>query len=130
MKNFNVVRIDSKGRIIVPSHIRGYLGLKEGTELIVANNGNKELRIFPLLTGSSARINITAIETSSSLPKILDILFKNNVEILMSMSKSIDHGKLLEWTAIADVSGCENIKKVEETLKKTKLLKKVEFDFK
>lgn len=130
MRNFNIVKIDSKGRIIVPSHIRGYLGLKEGTELIVANNGNKELRIFPLLTGSSARINITASETPTSLPKILDILFKNNIEILMSMSKSIDRGKLLEWTAIADVSGCENIKKVEELLKKTKLLKTVEFDFK
>lgn len=124
------MKIDSKGRIIVPSHIRGYLGLKEGTELIVANNGNKELRIFPLLNGSAARINITAAETPAALPKILDILFRNKVEILMSISKSLERGKLLEWTAIADISGCGNISKVEGLLRKTKLVKKVDIEYK
>lgn len=130
IRNFNIVRIDTKGRIIVPSHIRDYLGLKEGTELIVANNGNKELRIFPLLNGSTARISVTAAETPASLPKILDVLFKNKVEILVSMTKSIDRGKLLEWTAIADTSGCGNAKKLEGMLKRMKFVEKAEVELK
>ena len=58
IKNFNVVKLDSKGRIILPFHIRDYLGLKEGIELLVANNEKKELKIFPLMNGKSAEIKI------------------------------------------------------------------------
>lgn len=130
IKNFNIVKIDSKGRLIVPFHIRNYLGLKEGTELIVANNGKKELRIFPLLNGSTARINVTASENPVALQKILDIMFKNKIDILMSISKSIDRGKLLEWTAIVDTSNCQNVKEIEGSLRKAKLVKKVEVEFK
>lgn len=130
IKNFNIVKIDSKGRMIVPFHIRDYLGLEEGTELIVANNGKKELRIFPLLNGSTARINIIAAETPSSLQKIMDIVFKSRIDVLMSISRSIERGKLLEWSAVVDTSNCPNMKKVEEALRKTKQVKNVEVEYK
>src|SRR3989338_1478691 len=107
IKNFNIVRIDSKGRIIIPFHIRDYLGLKEGTELIVSNNGRKELKIFPLLE-NTAQVEILLSDTPGSLAKILDVLTTHNADILMSTSKTIERGKMAEWVAILDISECKN----------------------
>ena len=124
------MKIDSKGRLIVPFHIRNYLGLKEGTELIVANNGKKELKIFPLLNGSTARITVTAAEDPLTLHRILDVMLKNNIDILMSTSRTMDGGRTIEWSAIVDTSNCPNAENVEDALKKTKMIKKVEMEFK
>ena len=51
IKNFNVVKLDRKGRIILPFHVRDYMGLKEGMEILISNNEKNELKIFPLFTG-------------------------------------------------------------------------------
>lgn len=129
IRNFNIVKIDSKGRLIVPSHIRDYIGLKEGAELIVASNGRKELRIFPLIAGSTARLHITASDGPVSLSRILDIVFRGNLDILTSISRSIDRGKTMEWTAIVDTSACKSMKKVEKSLRKSRLIKSVEVEY-
>ena len=115
MKNFNVVRVDSKGRIIVPFHIREYLNLKEGTELIVSNNGKKEIRIFPL-NSSTANVYITFNDSPGSLAQLLGVISKHKVDILMSMSKTVIKGKTAEWMAIIDTTKCEP-KKLEKDMK-------------
>ena len=45
-KNFNITKLDSKGRITIPFHVREYMGLKDGSEFLVVNNENKELGSF------------------------------------------------------------------------------------
>lgn len=124
IKNFNIVRIDSKGRIIIPFHIRDYLGLKEGTELIVSNNGRKELKIFPLLE-NTAQVEILLSDTPGSLAKILDVLTAHNADILMSTSKTIERGKMAEWVAILDISECKSVKSIESELNSLDVAKKV-----
>lgn len=126
MKDFNVVKIDSKGRIIVPYHIRDYLGLQEGTELIITNNESKELRIFPLLKGT-ASIDVLIADAPGSLAKVLDVVSKNRAEILMSISKTMERGKLAEWNAILDISKAKR-KKLEGALKKLAVVKKVRIE--
>ncbi len=128
MKNFNVVKLDSKGRIIVPFHIRDYLGLKEGNELIIVNNEKRELRIFPLINGNTAHVRIVMSDIHGSLSKIMNALSKNDVDILMSMSRTIERGKIAEWSAIIDVSECKNVKKLESELGELDVVKKLEFE--
>ena len=126
MKDFNVVKVDSKGRIIVPYHIRDYLGLDEGTELIVTNYEQKELRIFPLLKGT-ASIDVLMTDAPGSLAKLLDAVSRNKAEILMSISKTIERGKLAEWNAILDISKSKR-KKLENEIKKLSVVKKVHIE--
>ncbi len=125
MKNFNVVKVDSKGRIIVPFHIRDYLGLKEGTELIVSNNGKKELRIFPL-TGSTANVTISLTDSPGSLARVFEAISKYQIDILISMSKTVIKGKTAEWSAIIDISRCNDLKKLERDLKSLSNVKSIE----
>jgi len=128
IKNFNVVRLDSKGRIIVPFHIRDYLGLKEGTELIVTNNEKKELRIFPLMNGDSAILRTIMSDAPGSLSRVLGVVARNKVDILMSMSRTIEKGRLAEWSAIVDISLCKDVKKFENDMKSMKIIKKLEVE--
>lgn len=125
MKNFNIVRVDSKGRIIVPFHIRDYLGLKEGTELIVSNNGKKELRIFPL-NSSTTNLSVILNDSPGSLAKILEVVSKHKIDVLMSMSKTLVKGRTSEWTSILDVSKCGNVKKFEKELKSISSVRSLE----
>ena len=128
-QNFNITRLDSKGRITVPFHIREYMGIKDGSEFLIINNENKEIRVFPLLKGKIAHLKIVISDRPGSLSKILNLVAKNNLDILTSTSKSIERGKTAEWTAIVDISMCKNIKRVEQELSElTNFVKKFEVD--
>lgn len=126
MKNFNIVKIDSKGRMIIPFHIRDYLGLKEGTELIVTNNGRKELKIFPLLENTT-QVEVTLYDKPGALAKILETVSQNKADILMSTSKTIERGKVAEWAAILDTSESKGTPKLLKDLNNLDVIKKVKF---
>lgn len=128
MKNFNVVKIDSKGRMIIPFQLRDYLRLKEGTQVIITNNENKELKIIPLLD-STVYIEVIFVDEPASLMKIIDIISKNKIDILMSTSKTIERGKLAEWNAIADAAS-SNVAKLEADFASLKMIKKFKIDTK
>ncbi|MBI4018834.1 MAG: hypothetical protein HY364_01105 [Candidatus Aenigmarchaeota archaeon] len=128
LKNFNVVKIDSKGRMIIPFQLRDYLRLKEGTQVIITNNENKELKIIPLLD-STVYIEVIFVDEPASLMKIIDIISKNKIDILMSTSKTIERGKLAEWNAIADAAS-SNVAKLEADFASLKMIKKFKIDTK
>lgn len=126
MRNFNVVRLDSKGRIILPYHIRDFLGLKKGSELLILNNEKKELKIFPLRDKKTAKLRVTLSDDSFS--RILNVLDKHNINILMSIGKTIEKDKLACWEAIVDFNDSKQLKKMEKELRSLKGTKKVEID--
>jgi AbrB family looped-hinge helix DNA binding protein len=121
----NITKVDSKGRILIPFHIREYLGLTEGSEIIIINNGSKELRIFPLFKGKNAEIHILMKDVIGTLGKITETVAKHNVDVLMSESKTIERGKIAEWVALVDTSNCEDIKALKDELNSLKLVKDV-----
>ena len=121
--NFNVVKVDSKGRIIVPYHIRDYLGLREGTEMLIINNEKRELRILPLFENAS-EISVIIDDVPGALSSVLEVVSKNSVDIITSLSKTLEKGKTAHWEAIVDISRCKDIKKLENELKQTKVVKK------
>ena len=126
MENFNIVKIDSKGRMIIPFQLRDYLRLKEGTQLIITNNENKELRIIPIV-GNTAYLEVMFKDDVGSLVKLINITSKHKADILMSTSKTIERGKLAEWNAIIDTSSCD-LQKLEEILSKLTIVKKIKID--
>ena len=125
MKNFNIVKLDSKGRILIPYHIRNQLELEDDVELMITNNGNRELKVFPLLKGSTAEILVSMADTPGSLAKILSVINKQNIDVMMSISKTIERGELAEWNAIVSTSSCKDIKKAEKAINSLNVVKDV-----
>jgi len=128
IKNFNVVKLDNKGRIIIPFHIRDYLGLKEGTELLVTNNEKRELKILPLMNGKTSEIRIMLSDVPGSLAKIANTIAKHKIDVLMSISQTVEKGKLATWNAMVDMSKCRDTKGMENHLNSLDIVKKVEVE--
>ena len=109
MRHSNIIKLDTKGRILLPSHIRKFLGIKEGSELIIVpNEEENNVKIFPLVKGKTAEIMIKMGDSPSSLADIARILEESNIGILISQTKSITRGRTAEWNLIVDISRCNN----------------------
>ncbi len=128
MRNTNISKLDSKGRLLIPSHIRKFLSVDEGTEVIILPDNEKaEARILPLVRDKTAEFRITMADSPGSLALIADTLAKYNVNVLMSKSRSIVKGKLAEWDLIVDTSGCNGrLEKMKTSILNSSLIKNME----
>ncbi|HJW96940.1 MAG TPA: hypothetical protein VJ485_02145 [archaeon] len=128
MRNTNIARLDSKGRLLIPSHIRKFLSVDEGTEVIILPDNDKaEARILPLVRDKTAEFRITMADSPGSLALIADTLARYNVNVLMSKSRSIVKGKLAEWDLIVDTSGCNGrLEKMKTSILNSSLIKNME----
>ena len=123
IKGIHIIRIDSKGRILIPSHIRNTMGLLEGTEIAVVKDED-ELKLFPLYRGMNAKIKIIAKDVPGVLSYISRIIAKYKCNIMMSNSRPVKKN-LAEWSAILKASNTNRLKQLKEELLKSEHVERV-----
>ncbi|MEJ2242486.1 MAG: AbrB family transcriptional regulator [Candidatus Bathyarchaeota archaeon] len=109
MRMTEIVRVDSRGRITMPSSIRDAIKLSEGMfVMLIADLDKKELRITPFADPEAklVELSITLSDVPGALAKAASILADQEVDLLSSESRTLRRGKSAEWIAIADVSRC------------------------
>ena len=105
MRNSNIVKIDTKGRILIPIHIRKFLGVDEGTELIIVENGDKnQVRVLPLIKEKTAELRFMIADLPGTIAYIAETLANYKINIIMSESRTLVKGKMAEWDVIVDTS--------------------------
>ena len=110
MRMTEIVRVDSRGRITMPSPIREAVKLSEGMYvMLIANLDEKEIRISPFADPEARLIelSITFSDVPGALAKAASILANEGVDLLSSESRTLRRGKSAEWVVIADVSRCK-----------------------
>ncbi len=127
MRKTNVARLDSKGRILIPAHVRKRFKVNNGTEVILVPDHEKnELRMLPLVKGKSAKIRFVLTDLPDSLANIANILDMNNINIITSESRSLSKS-LTEWDLVVDVSQCnDGFENIKQKLISTNTIKSVE----
>jgi bifunctional DNA-binding transcriptional regulator/antitoxin component of YhaV-PrlF toxin-antitoxin module len=128
MRNTNIAKLDSKGRLLIPSHIRRFLNVDDGTEVIILPENDKaEARILPLVRDKTAEFRITMADSPGSLALIAEILAKYNINVLMSKSRSVVKGKVAQLDLIVDTSGCNGkLEKMKSTLLDSNMIKSLD----
>ena len=107
MRNSNIVKLDSKGRVLIPIHIRKFLNVDDGTELIIVEDNDKmQVRVLPLIKEKTAELRFMIGDMPGSLAFIADTLANYNINIIMSESRTLVKGKMAEWDVIVDTSEC------------------------
>ncbi|MBI5554220.1 MAG: ACT domain-containing protein [Candidatus Diapherotrites archaeon] len=120
------VRLDEKGRVIVPNSFREMLGLRTGEEMVLQfDPENGRLILFPLEKGTR-RIRIVFGDIPGSLHKAAGILARHQVNILYSESRTRSRGKEAEWEVTGDFSKTDP-KKLAADLKKEPAIRKFTF---
>ncbi|MCD6229558.1 MAG: hypothetical protein J7K00_02030 [Candidatus Diapherotrites archaeon] len=119
------LKLDSKGRIIIPKDIRDSLGLTEDSTLMLSadfEKGIMELYAFP----ENARIERFSLKLSDvkgSLARVASEFSKQGIDLLKTESRFVLRENLAEWDVVADTSKCRRkAAGVLEELKKQGLL--------
>jgi len=127
MKNSNIISVDSKGRILIPKHIRKILKIENGTEVVIVPEDNNQLKILPLIKEKTAELRFIISDLPGSLAKIAEVLSDYGINIIMSESKIIEKNKLAEWNVIVDLSECNGqLEKAKQKLLENETIKKLE----
>jgi AbrB family looped-hinge helix DNA binding protein len=109
MRVSEIVKMDSKGRIILPSSIRDTLGLAEGMSfLLIAEPKSKEIRVLPFADHRAklSELRVRLKDEPGALASVAGILASKGVDLLWSQSRTLRRGESAEWHAIMDVSKC------------------------
>ena len=121
-----IVRLDSKGRILIPARIRKLMGIKKGASiLITSDNENNELRIFPLTAEKTVRMRFIVSNQIEGTRIVNDKLHAYNMSILMSLSRRISKN-LTELDMIVETNGYREFERMREELISSGPVRKVE----
>ncbi|MEM3673804.1 MAG: AbrB family transcriptional regulator [Candidatus Bathyarchaeia archaeon] len=130
MRVSEIVRIDSRGRVTLPSALREAAGFSEGMYvMLVADMEEKQVRIIPFADPKAKLVefHLAIPDAPGALAKAASVLAENNVDLLATTSRTLKRGELAEWIVIADVSKCKYpLTKLQEEIRDRKAAEKVE----
>jgi len=131
MRMSEIVRIDSRGRVTMPSSIRDAIRLSEGMfVMLIADLDNKEIRIVPFADPEAQLVEfrIKLQDAPGALARAATLLAEQGVDLLSTESRTLRRGESAEWFAIADVSKSKfKLEELREKILKEGAAKEVEF---
>ena len=131
MRMTEIVRIDSRGRITMPSSLREAMRLSEGMYvMLIADLDEKEVRIVPFADPEAKLVEfrISFSDMPGALAKAANILANQGVDLLSSESRTLRRGKSAEWVVVADVSRCKcKLEELEQKIVEEGAAKEVKF---
>ena len=131
MRMTEVVRVDSRGRVTMPSSIRDAVRLSEGMYVIlVADLDKREIRIVPFADPEAKLVEfrITFGDVPGALAKAAEAMANQGVDLLSSESRTLRRGESAEWIVVADVSKCKcKLKELEQKIVEAGAAKEVKF---
>jgi len=105
----SIIRLDTRGRLVIPNEFRETLDLKEGDEVLMSLDTKTNTLVINPIYGkvdNLAKIEIEFDDTPGSLAKLAETLAKINIDLVMTESKSFQRGAKARWYIIADMTKC------------------------
>jgi AbrB family looped-hinge helix DNA binding protein len=110
MRISEIARIDSRGRILIPSSVRNTLALREEAYvMLIADLESREIRLIPFADPEAQlyELRILIDDIPGALAKAATKLAETGVDLLSTQSRTIHRGRLAEWYAVVDLSKCK-----------------------
>jgi len=105
----SIIKLDTRGRLVLPNEFREMLNLKEGDEVIVSLDTKTDtLNISPIYGKPTdlVKMEIEFGDTPGCLARIAQKIADINIDLITTESKSSQRGKIARWSVIADISKC------------------------
>jgi len=116
----SIIKLDTRGRLVIPNEFRETLNLKEGDEVLISLDSKTDTLVISPIYGKTTdlvKIEIEFGDTPGCLAKIAKKLAEMKIDLLMTESKSSQRGKKARWDIIADISKCSySINEIKQLL--------------
>jgi bifunctional DNA-binding transcriptional regulator/antitoxin component of YhaV-PrlF toxin-antitoxin module len=99
-----ISRIDEKGRLLIPSGIRKSLGLDASMEVVISLEG-KVATLSPVFDKKVYEMRVIMGDAPGSLAKIAELLSREDFDIIISESRSLEREKKAEWSLTGKYDG-------------------------
>ena len=103
----SIIRLDTRGRLVIPNEFRETLDLKEGDDVLMSLDSKTDTLIISPIYGKPTdliRMEIEFGDTPGCLAKIAQKIADMKIDLVMTESKSSQRGKKARWSIIADIS--------------------------
>jgi AbrB family looped-hinge helix DNA binding protein len=124
------VKVDSKGRITIPSAIRELFDIREGMYLlIIADKNSREIKLVPLpITAQLVKLRLIVEDRTGVLADITRFLASRNVDIVSTRCVVLKREELGECEMVVDISRSDytDIASIESEMSKLEPVKSVE----
>jgi AbrB family looped-hinge helix DNA binding protein len=105
----SIIKLDTRGRLVIPNEFRETLNLKEGDEVLISLDQKTDtLTISPIYGESKdfVKMEIEFGDYPGCLARIAKDISDLKIDLIMTESKSSQRGKKARWDIIADISNC------------------------
>ncbi len=112
------LKLDGKGRVVLPAKFRDYLGLATGDEIFASLD--EKTQSLVLSAHAETEVYILKIEMGDApgtLAKLAKVLADNKVDLISTESHSITRMKNAVWRVVCKLKK-EKIDKIKKELKK------------
>ena len=120
MATSEVEKLDSKGRIVIPSGFRDFLRLKPGSQVLV--NLDEEKMQLAITPSSEKKLTIMKMELSDkpgSLAKVAQALADAGVDLVSTESRSTSRGNSAEWRVTCTLPPTKSLESIKKSLLKS-----------
>lgn len=123
----SLAKLDTKGRILIPSRMRKKMCITPDTELVLMPERDwKGIRMMPISNKDAAKCTVLLSNSPADLSSVMEVLSTLNVEVVMSESKNYLGNGTSEWTFILDTrQSREGLPSLEERLASLECVKSV-----
>jgi len=122
----SIIKLDTRGRLVIPSEFRETLDLKEGDNILLSlDSKTNTITISPIYSEANnlIKMQLTFGDKPGSLAKIATKLAELKIDLIMTESKSFERGEKARWNIIADISKTNfSIQQVKKELVETGFL--------
>ena len=119
----SIIKLDTRGRLVIPNEFREMLNLKEGDEVLLSLDSKTDTITISPIYGKPkdlVKMEIEFGDTPGCLAKIAKKIADLKIDLIMTESKSSQRGKRARWDIIADISKCTfSINEIKQNILQT-----------
>jgi len=109
MARTEIVKMDDRGRVLIPIYARDALSIGPDTSLLLlVDQEQKNVVLTPITEKAKlATIRVVLPDVPGALAKAAQFIAEKGVDLIMSESRTLSRGKTAEWNVVADFSQTE-----------------------
>ncbi len=127
-----IVKVDDRGRIVIPGSTRKVMKLVPGAKLMMlVDDEENEIRLTPFIdpNANPVQIRIIMSDKQGALAKITAVVGDMGINLLYEEAHVLKKGVQAEWQAIADLAPMKeslSLEQIKARVLATKVAEKVE----